>query len=291
MNASQNSIMSTISSIFSSLFSSIDSSLYSALDSISFIDTSILTSPYFEKIFGTSSSSGILMIANSLLIGFILYYIAKHILSNFSIGHSQNPYQFLIKIILIGICMNGSFFLCEQIININSLLSASIREIGKNFLHTDICFSNLINILNSIVIIEEDIQTFFSIDGIIKTIVSVSFINLIFIYSIRYVLLKVLVLISPFAILSLSTPSSSNFFKSWLKSLLSLLFLETFSSLILIVMFSIEYSPSDLVSKILFVGSVFALMRVNSYVRDILGGINIDVQNSMYALRGISKIH
>lgn len=93
--------MSTISSIFSSIFSSIDSSVYSALDSISFIDKSLLTSPYFEKIFGISSSSGILVIANSLLIGFILYYTVKHLLANFSIGHSQNPYQFFIKIIVI----------------------------------------------------------------------------------------------------------------------------------------------------------------------------------------------
>lgn len=186
--------------------------------------------------------------------------------------------------------MNSSFFICEQIININSLVSSSIREIGSSVLGTNICFSNLINTLNFIVAVEEGAQNVFSIDGIIKTIVSVGFINLIFIYSIRYILIKVFVFISPFAILCTSTPSTINFFKSWLKSFLSLLLIEIFSSFILIVMFSIEYSPSDLVSKILFVGSVFALMKVNSYTRDIIGGINIDVQNSMYALRSMSKI-
>lgn len=186
--------------------------------------------------------------------------------------------------------MNGSFFLCEQIININSLVSSCIREIGGNALDTNICFSNLINILNYIVVIEEGTQNVFSIDGIIKTIVSLGFLNLIFIFSIRYILIKVFVFISPFAILCTSTPSTINFFKSWLKSFLSLLLIEIFSSLILIVMFSIEYSPTDLVSKILFVGSVFALMKVNNYTKDIIGGINIDVQNSMYALRSMSKI-
>lgn len=186
--------------------------------------------------------------------------------------------------------MNGSFFICEQIININSLVSASLREIGSNVLGTDICFSNLINILNSIVIIEEESQNVFTIDGIIKTIVSLGFVNLIFIFSIRYILIKVFIFISPFAILCTSTPSTINFFKSWLKSFLSLLLIEIFSSLILIVMFSLEYSPTDLVSKILFVGSIFALMKVNSYTKDIIGGINIDVQNSMYALRSMSKV-
>lgn len=186
--------------------------------------------------------------------------------------------------------MNGSFFICEEIININSLVSASLREIGSSVLGTDICFSNLINILNSIVVIEKGSQNVFTIDGIIKTIVSLGFVNLIFIFSIRYILIKVFVFISPFAILCTSTPSTINFFKSWLKSFLSLLLIEIFSSLILIVMFSLEYSPNDLVSKILFVGSVFALMKVNNYTKDIIGGINIDVQNSMYALRSMSKI-
>lgn len=186
--------------------------------------------------------------------------------------------------------MNGSFFLCEQIININHLISSSIRELGNNILHTNICFSNLVDILNNIVSVEEISINIFSIDGIIKAVASLGFINLIFIFSIRYILIKVFVFISPFAILCASTPSTFGFFKSWLKSFLSLLLIETFSSLILIVMFSIDYSPFDLVSKILYIGAIFALMKVNSYTRDILGGVSIDVQNSLYALRGASKV-
>lgn len=101
MYSTSNNIMSTISEIFRQMFSSIDNSIYSALDSISFIDENILNSQYFEKLFGTSSMSGILLIANSLLIGFILYYTARHLLSNFSIGQSQNPYHFFIKLIFV----------------------------------------------------------------------------------------------------------------------------------------------------------------------------------------------
>ena len=282
--------MSAITEILRNMFSSIDNSIYSALDKISFIDSSIINSPYLEKLFGTSSVFGILMIANSLLIGFLLYFTAKYLLSNFSgTVHSQNPMQFILKLIFIGICMNGSFFICEQIINLNSLISSSIREVGSNFLNTNICFSNLINILNSIVSIEENTQNFFSIDGIIKTIVSIGFINLVFIYSIRYILIKVFVLLSPFAILCSSTEASFGFFKAWLKCFISLLFIEIFSSLILIVMFSIEYSPSDVVSKLLFVGSIFALMKANNYVREFIGGLSLDVQNSMYALRNFAR--
>ncbi len=186
--------------------------------------------------------------------------------------------------------MNSSFFLCEQIININSLISEAMRNIGNSFLDCDICFSNVVDISNSIIIIEENTNNVFSIDGIIKTIVSIGYINLIFMYSIRYVLIKVFVLISPFAIITLSSRSTSFIFKSWLKCFISLLFTELFATFILVVMFSVPYSPSDLISKLLFMGSIFALMKVNNYVRDFIGGISIDTYSSMYGMRNMIKM-
>ena len=283
MNSTSNTILSTINELFSSLFSSIDESIYTALDEISFINTNILRSSYLEKLFGTSSTTGILMIANALLIGFVLYFAIKHLLSSFAIVESQNPYHFILKIIFIGICVNCSFFICEQIINLNSLVSSAIREVGYDILDTPICFSKLIDISDSIILIEENKSNAFSIDGIIKTVVSLGFLNLIFIYSIRYVLIKVF-------IMTLSLRSTSFLFKSWLKCFLSLLFIELFASFILIVMFSIEYSASNLISKLLFIGSIFALMKVNNYVRDFIGGISIDTYNSMYGMRNMMKI-
>ena len=55
-------------------------------------------------------------------------------------------------------------------------------------------------------------------------------------------------------------------------------------------MFSTEYSPSDIVSKLIFVGAVFALMKVNGYVRDFIGGFSLDIQSTMYSLRNIGSM-
>ena len=55
-------------------------------------------------------------------------------------------------------------------------------------------------------------------------------------------------------------------------------------------MFSIEYSADNLISKLLFIGSIFALMKVNNYVRDFIGGISIDTYNSMYGMRNMMRI-
>lgn len=232
---------------------------------------------------------GFLLIANALLIGFVLYFGVKHLLSSFGIVENSNPYRFIIKLIFIGILMNGSFFICNQIININSLISEAMRDIGKNFLNCDICFSKVIDISNSVILIEENAKNVFSIDGVIKTIVSMGYLNLIFVYSVRYILIKVFVLISPFATLTLSIRSTSFIFKSWLKCFISLLFTELFANFILIVMFSVEYSSDNIVSKLLFMGSIFALMKVNSYVREFIGGISLDTYNSMYGMRNMIK--
>ena len=132
MNSS--TIITTITNIFKSLFSSIDNSIYSALDSITFIDKEIINSPYLHKILGSTASSNILLIANSLLIGYIIYFAIKYLLSNFSICKPTNPYKFFIRIIIVAIFMNSSFYICEQIININSFISSSIKNIGENIL-------------------------------------------------------------------------------------------------------------------------------------------------------------
>ena len=108
-------VIDTINTIFQNLFKSIDSNLYKVLDELTFINSDILQDRYFEKILGTSASNGILLIANSLLIGFILYYSAKYLVSNYTLSKIENPVQFIFKLIMFGIAMNSSYFIIQQI--------------------------------------------------------------------------------------------------------------------------------------------------------------------------------
>lgn len=284
-------IISTLNSLFGNLFSSVDSTLYSALDKITFIKTDILNSYYFEKIFGNSSTSGFLLISNSLLMGFVLYYAITYLLYSLNIVQVevQSPYQFFFKTLIGGLLMNSSFFICETLISINSFLSDAIRNMGEEFLNINISFSELINQLNNVIFIEQNYSNIFSIDGILKLIFSVSFFNVIFSYSVRYIMLKVFALISPIAFLCISNKNTYIFFKSWIKSFIALLLVESLTSLILIIMFSITYSSQDITSKLLLIGSLFALMKTNNYVRELIGGISTDVSDNMYILRSFIK--
>ena len=142
-------IINTINSIFEMLFSSIDNNLYSVLDKITFINSDIITDKNFENIFGTSTSNGILLIANSLLLGFILYYAFKYLMSHITYQRVDSPFSFIIKIILFGICMNFSFFIVQLLLDLNSNISLAIRSLGKNLFNSEISFSHLINTINT----------------------------------------------------------------------------------------------------------------------------------------------
>ena len=273
-------IIDTINSIFQNLFSSIDNNLYTILDKLLFIKEDILRESFLENLLGNSVSKSLLVVANSLLIGFSLYYCFKLLFSLFSYLEIEKPHEFIFKLLIFGICINCSYFICEKIISINYLISSSICEIGKNIFHVDISFSNLILNLNSIINAEEFSFNIFSVDGLLKSFISLGLFNLIFSYSLRYILLKVFILITPFAFLTLINRSTSWFFKTWLRALLGFLLLQSFVSIILLVIFSLEFNSHDLFSKFLYIGGIYALSKANSYVRELIGGISTDISTN-----------
>lgn len=283
-------IIDTINSIFSNLFSSIDNNLYSILDKLLFINEDILKESFLENLLGNSFSKSLLIIANSLLFGFSLYYCFKLLFSHFSYVEIEKPYQFIFKLLIFGICINFSYFICEKILSINYLISSSICEVGKNIFNIDISFSNLLLELNSIISIEQSSFNIFSVDGLIKSFISLGLFNLVFSYSLRYILLKVFVLITPFAILTLINHSTSWFFKTWIRSFLSLLLLQSFVSIILIIIFSLNFNSQDLFSKFLYIGGIYALSKANSYMRELIGGISTDISTNFNGISSKLKI-
>lgn len=282
-------ILNTINTLFSSLFSSIDNNIYSILDDIIFINTDILHDNFISSFFGSSTTTGLILLSNSLIIGFAIFYIIRYAYSHYTTTQTEQPFQFLFKLFIFAILSNSSYFICEQIININSLISLSIREIGEQIFGCNISFSQLILKLNTIVTINTSNLNIFSIDGILKSLISINLLNLLFTYSLRYVILKVFILITPFAILTLINSTTSWFFKSWFRTVLSLLLLQSFVSLILLVIFSTNFSSTDMFSKIICIGSIYALTKANSYIRELLGGISTEVSNNISSLKYLLK--
>ena len=111
--------------------------------------------------------------------------------------------------------------------------------------------------------------------------------NLVFSYALRYVTLKIFVLLSPFAFLSLMTESTSWFFRSWYKNVFSLLFIQIIVDIVLLILFSIDYGSDNLLHKLIHIGGIYALIRANSIAREFAGGISTSVQGNFKMLKSI----
>lgn len=280
-------IANTINELIQNLFSSIDNNIYSYIDEIIFLTPSSISNNNFEDLFTTSSNS-ILVIANALILAYLLYYCVKLFLAYYSGTQVQRPYQFIFKLILCAIIMNSSYFICEQLINITDLITQALQEIGSDFTSKTISFKTLVTELNSVISISGTSLDIFSLTGIIKSFCSIGLISLMFSYAIRLIMVKVFIILAPFAILSCSINSSSWFFRSWFRSFFSLLFMQFFITIILIVTLSLDFS-SNLISKFLYVGSVYALTKSNTYIRNLIGGISTEINTNLSTLKSFLR--
>ncbi len=267
-------IIETINTILGNLFSSIDNNVYSILDDITFVSSDIIYDSYFKKILGTSASNGILLISNSLLFGFLLYYSIKYLLAHFTYKPTENPMQFILKAVIFGICINYSYFLIGEFLDLVSNVTLAIRGIGEDLFNKNICFAELILEINNTISVNTSSLDIFSLDGLIKASLTTSLLNLVFTYSFRYVMIKIFILLTPFAILSLILDSTSWFFKSWLRNLFSLLFIQIIVAIVLLILFSMDYSSNNLMVKFIYIGAFYALIKSNSFVRDFIGGVS-----------------
>lgn len=264
-------IISTINTIFKSLFSSIDNNIYENLDNLIFIKPDIINISSIKKLLGDNGKNGFIYITDVLLLAIFIFYIIRYYYSTITEQNVEKPSQFIFKLLIFAIIINFSYFIINLILNINNLITLSIQEIGKNIIKKSINFSELIIYFNKKLNMTDSDINLFSFDGLIKSFVSIGLIELLFNYSIRYILIQVLILFTPFSFLFLINNSTSWIFKVWLKSFISLLIIQIFIPLIIIIIFLIDDS-----NKILFVSGIFVLTKINSYVRDMFGGLSIE---------------
>lgn len=277
-----------MNTLFENLFSSIDNNIYSVLDDITFVNKDILNDNLMEKLLGINSYSGIILIANSLIFGLAIFYAVRYLSSIYSNSQVEKPYQFIFKLIIVSICVNSTHFICEQILELNFLISGSIRSIGENLLHMSISFEDLILKINSLFYSGTTLNVF-SFDGMIKSFTSFGLLNLLFSYSLRYIMIKVFILITPLMLITMLNSNTSWIFKSWLKSVLSLLFVQSLISIILLIIFSTNFIENNIFSKLLYVGSIYALIKANAYTSHIFGGIVTDVNTNLSNIKKIIK--
>ena len=107
------------------------------------------------------------------------------------------------------------------------------------------------------------------------------FTAIIVITAVIFILIKIFILLTPFAILSLINQSTSWLFKTCFRTLLSLLLQQSFVSIILLILFSVDFNTENVFSKLVYIGGIYALIKANSYMRSLIGGISTDVSANL----------
>lgn len=138
-----NLLIYIINNIFSNLFSSINSNITNFLDKLVFVSPDITSD--LMQIIGTNSHSGVILICNSLVYGFLLYYAFSYLLSHLTFSQVERPTQFIFKLLLCVIALNASYFLCSFLIFICSYTSSMIQDIGNYYFNYEISFSSFLS--------------------------------------------------------------------------------------------------------------------------------------------------
>lgn len=260
-------ICDSLNTIFFKIFSSIDHTIYSNLDNILFIRSDMINDLKFQQLFGTDSTNGLLLIANSLIFGIILFYILRFATSHLIYSKIDSPYQFAFKCIIFVACANSSFWICEQIVTLADLISSSICEVGYFINGTEISFSNLINTINSTLYPSLETFDIFSFDGILKLGSSLGILYILFVYAVRFILCKILILLSPFAVISLIHHQFDGFFKGWLQQFLTLLSMQIFVAIVLSLGFCLEFYSGNILSQLIYFGIIVILTKCHSHTK------------------------
>lgn len=281
-----NAVSNSFSTLVNTLLTSVDNDIFSVLDELAFINSSSITDKYFISFFTRTFS--IVSLCNALLFAFLLYYIISYFFSLFTCSNFQKPLSFIVKLFISAFLIHFSLEICEKVIEFFELLTNILRELSTFIFSTKLSFSWLYrNIQNTFFSTDFPVFQFFSFDGILKTAISFCFINLLFTYSIRFIFIKILVLISPFAFLSLALDQSSWIFKIWLKNFIGQLFIQLFICVILFIIFSFSTYSNPIILKLLYLASVICLIKASSFVKEFTSGFTSDVSSSFSSIKSL----
>lgn len=102
-------------------------------------------------------------------------------------------------------------------------------------------------------------------------------------------MVKIFILIFPFAIISLLNETSSYFFKSYVKSFISLLFTQSIVALVLLIVFSLDFKSNNLFSQVVLIGALYCLSRINYFMKEIMGGVTTTIYSNASNLKSLFR--
>lgn len=266
-----NDIITNLNYLLEKVFKSIEGEIFKTLDKLTIIGPEILKEEPLKNIVFENKVNGLVIIANTLILFFVIYYVFKQLIGIYNGNKIESIYVFIIRIIIVCIIVNFSYYICEEILNIFGILGESIDTYASDLINKKVTFENL---KDSIINIENIINTdLVSLDGIIKGIISFGSVSILISFSVRYVTVIFLIIISPLAFVCLSSNLTSGIFNMWVKMLIVNLTVQIGIKLLIFIPLAYK-NQNDIIYKIILVGTISLIYKFNIFIKELLARIS-----------------
>ena len=273
-----NQLINNLNEMCRALFNSVDKNAFKYLDELAFLDENKFKTSTELDLIGNNVYEGIIGIAISILIGIALYYIINYFIKKIINEEIENPYTFIIKAIIAGFFIIYIKDIILFAIGANNMISKEILNLTKTFFNEKVTFENILIKINEALYTQGQEFNVMSFDGIIKIYLIFGVINLIFEYSLRYVMIKIMFILSPVFIAFKANRKTEYLYNNWTKGIFSPLFMQNIIAIILVLSTRFMVSSIIPINKIIYIGMIYALIKVNLFVKEMFGGVSIEVQ-------------
>lgn len=265
-------IISNLDTTITNLYDSVSHEIFEILDKILVISPDILKLNPIKKVLNITEGSYMAAIVSCFItlsgICFVIYRLA----SMYNGTNNKNPYKYIITVIVCAIIATNCLYLCKTVLNIYELFTNVVMELGSAISGQEITFKTFGEHIHSLNKNMSD--SFLSVDGMTKGIIVFSLVNLLINFSVRYVWIIFLLLVTPVAIMLNISKASSGIFKSWCRSLLLNLTYQVIVKFVLIIPISLK-SGDELISKIVLLGTMYILYKLNSFVQELFQSFKV----------------
>lgn len=266
-----NDIINSLNTISEKLFKTVEGQIYKVIDNIIDISPDILTQEPLKTIFFKDKINGIILIADSFILFYVVYFVLMQLISIYNGKQTPNVYYFIVKVIVITLFVNNSYFLCNLSLEFIDAITTAVKIYGQDISGQVISFENLKEAVLSI----DDLTSseLISLNGLIKGVISFGIVTILINFSIRYVTIIFLIIVCPFAIMSNIANITNGLFKSWIRLYTSNLFVQVIVKLILTI--PLMYKEKDsIMYKIILVGAIYLIYKVAELTKELFLQVN-----------------
>lgn len=263
-------LLNNLNLISEKLFKNMEGQAYELLDKIVTIGPKIIKEEPLSILVKNDNINYLNLIATTLMMFYIIYYILTKLISIYNGSQSESVFSFIIKLLVISLLISNSYYLCNLLLEICELLTNCISQFIEEISGKEATFENLKEtIINIKDFMKSDIL---SVNGLIKGILSFGIINILISFSIRYVKVIFLILVSPFMFVFLASDLTKGIFNSWIKQLVINLSLQIVVKLVILI--PLLYKDVDsIMFKIILLGTIYILYRINDLVSTLFQSI------------------